>query len=338
MLISVIIPCRNEEANISECINAIYASELNVGYSIEVLLVDGVSDDGTVGLVQELQVKYPTLRLIENIKQVTPVAFNMGIRAAKGGFLQIIGARQVISNNYLQGCIDVLEKNEDIWCVGGGVENVYQTAESEIIGLAMSSAFGVGAGNFRVAKKSEYTDTVGTPMYKTEVFEQIGLFNEDLVRNQDDELNYRVTLNGGNIYLNADVSIKYYVRASIPKLFKQYMQYGYWKVYVNKLHGTVTSIRQLVPLFFVLGIILGLILSMFSLFIAGAFICGLILYVCLAIYFGLKSSNGVLKGIRVARVFPVLHWSYGYGYLKGLVHFFILQKKPTSKSKSLSRD
>jgi len=337
MLISVVIPCRNEVLNIEECVNAIYNSKLKNGLSIEVILVDGLSDDGTLEVVNDLKKRYSTLIVVNNIKQVTPVAFNLGIKKAQGEFVQIIGARQIISANYLQGCIDTLNTDKDIWCVGGGVENVYQTKESEIIGLAMASSFGVGAGNFRVAKKSEFTDTVGTPMYRMNVFTKIGYFNENLVRNQDDEFNYRVTSNGGKIFLNTEITIKYFVRASVSKLFKQYMQYGYWKVYVNKLHNTITSVRQLIPLFFVIGIILGAILTFFSSIFTMLFLIGISLYCLLAIYFGVKSSSNVSKALRVMLIFPVLHWSYGYGYLKGLIHFFILKKNPSQKSKSLSR-
>ncbi len=336
MLISVIIPCRNEVKNIAECVHAIYDSELE-GDTIEVLLVDGLSDDGTIDAVTTLQKTYPSLRIITNELKVTPVAFNLGIKAAQGDYVQIIGARQVISKNYLKLAKQTLEDDPSIWCVGGGVENIYSNKESEIIGLAMASPFGVGAGNFRVSKKSEFTDTVGTPMYKKEVFDKIGLFNESLVRNQDDELNYRVTLNGGKIFLNNDILIKYYVRADLKKLFKQYQQYGYWKVYVNKMHKTVTSIRQLIPLFFVLGIFIGLLLSLFSKILLYAFLGGLLFYMVLALYFGIKVGGGFNRGGKVAKVFPVLHWGYGYGYLKGIIHFLILSKEPSGKSQVLTR-
>ena len=116
------------------------------------------------------------------------------------------------------------------------------------------------------------------------------------------------------------------------------MQYGYWKVYVNQLHKTVTSIRQLIPLFFVLGIVLGLGLSLFLPVFGIVYGLGLLMYVFLGLFFGVKISSGdLVKGVKVALVFPILHWSYGYGYLKGILDFLILRKSPSSKSKQLSR-
>ena len=334
--VTIVIPCRNEEKHIAECINAIYACDIK-SLELEVIVVDGMSTDNTIGEIEKLQKKYPSLRVIQNEKQVTPVAFNLGIIASKGEYIQIVGARQVISKNYLLDAKRILQGNSDVWCVGGGVVNLYQNKESEIIGLAMGSSFGVGGGNFRVLKKSGYTDTVGTPMYPRRVFDEIGLFDEALLRNQDDELNFRITSKGRKIYLNTEIQIKYYVRAKLSNLFKQYFQYGYWKVYVNKMHGTITSVRQLVPLFFVLGLIVGLSASIFLTIALWVYLSWLSLYIFLAIVFGIYSAKSFVKGLRVALVFPVLHFSYGWGYLKGLVDFVIFRRRPRSTASNLSR-
>jgi|TARA_B110000908_G_C10260647_1_gene458997 glycosyltransferase involved in cell wall biosynthesis len=336
-MISVIIPCRNEELNIEECINAIYRNSFGQDQELEVIVVDGLSDDKTLEILAALQTQFNSLRVVNNVKKTTPEAFNLGIKNSKGNFIQIIGARQVISSNYLEGAKKTLVQDEEIWCVGGAVNNVYQTPESETIGLAMSSPFGVGGGNFRIIKESGFVDTVGTPMYKKEVFDEVGFFNEDLKRNQDDEFNYRVIKAGGKIFLNIDISLSYYVRAKTSNLYKQYMQYGYWKVYVNKLHNTITTIRQLVPLFFVLGIIGGILLSIIVPYFGLMFIVFLIIYFVLGLYFARKISKNTTQIFKVSRIFPILHWSYGYGYLKGIIHFFILNKKPSSNNKTLSR-
>jgi GT2 family glycosyltransferase len=334
-MISVVIPCRNEERNIAECVNAIYSSKLDD--ELEVLVIDGMSDDGTRRVISELQKDHPTLRLVENEKKVTPVAFNLGIRESKGDYVQIVGARQIISADYLAKAKQTLIDKPDVWCVGGMVENVYQSEESERIGLAMGSSFGVGGGNFRILKDSTYVDTVGTPMYPSHVFDKIGLFDESLLRNQDDEYNYRLTKAGGKIYLNTEVVIKYYVRASVKKLFKQYMQYGYWKVYVNKMHATVTTIRQLIPFLFVTGLILGAVLSIFVPYFVWVYLAGLGLYLLMALLFGIRAGKSIGQGVKIAMIFPVLHLSYGWGYLKGIIHFFIFGKNPTNKASELSR-
>jgi glycosyltransferase involved in cell wall biosynthesis len=213
VIVSIVIPCRNEEKHIAECVRSIYNSKLEAGINLEVFVVDGMSDDGTIEVINELKNEFSSLDIIPNLAKVTPVAFNLGIKKAKGAYIQIIGARQLVSDNYIQEGVNSLRGDSNIWCVGGVVENVYQTSESEMIGKAMASSFGVGAGNFRVIKKSVFTDTVGTPMYPAEVFDKIGLFDESLVRNQDDELNFRISKLGGKILLNANMFIKYFVRA-----------------------------------------------------------------------------------------------------------------------------
>lgn len=337
MIITVVIPCRNEVGQIKECIQTIYNSKLDKEFELEVLVVDGLSDDGTIEVLTTLCEDYPTLKIVENVAQVTPVAFNLGIKKGKGDFFQIIGARQLISENYLQDAVKSLLEDDSIWCVGGMVENVYLTPESEIIGKAMASPFGVGGGNFRVIKESSFTDTVGTPMYPARVFKEIGLFDESLVRNQDDELNYRVTKAGGKILLNANILIKYFVRAKISQLKKQYYQYGYWKVFVNKKHKTITTVRQLFPLFLVLGLLFGVVLSLIIPFFWFVLASGVFAYALMALYFAKQVGEGGKEILSISTIFPILHFSYGFGYFMGCIDFFILNKKPSSKNKQLSR-
>jgi glycosyltransferase involved in cell wall biosynthesis len=337
MIISVVIPCRNEERHIQKCVEHIYGSDLESDVSLEVIIVDGMSDDNTLSIIKSMQAKFDTLQLVTNVQKVTPVAFNLGINAAKGDYIQIVGARQLISANYLQAAMDKLVAEPTIWCIGGAVENVYENPESILIGKAMSSSFGVGVGNFRIVKEATYTDTVGTPMYPKNVFDKIGLFDEQLVRNQDDELNYRIIKAGGKIYLDPNFSLKYFVRAKINHLKKQYYQYGYWKVYVNKKHKTITTLRQLVPLIFVLCLIFGIMLSLLFPILWFVFFGGLLVYASVALYAGQKEGGTVKEGLNIAKIFPVLHLSYGFGYLIGVFHFLVFNKNPSSKSKELSR-
>lgn len=337
MKISVVIPCRNEKKHIQMCVDAIYANTLAKQNEVEVLIVDGMSDDGTTNIIHELMTQYPSLKLVENHKQVTPIAFNLGITHSTGDFVQIIGARQLISKDYLEKAVACIEQNPEIWCVGGRVENVYENKDSEIIANAMNTPFGVGGGNFRTAKNSTFVDTVGTPMYPRFVFDKVGLFDEELVRNQDDDFNFRVTKAGGKIFLNADILIQYFVRADYNKLFKQYLQYGYWKVYVNRKHQTVTTIRQLFPAGLIAFLILGAFISIFSIYILLAYLSVVLLYLLLAFVYAIKAMNDISQLFSIIKTFMILHISYGWGYLKGLWHFFVLGKNPSQKQTTLSR-
>lgn len=337
MLISIVIPARNEEGSIEKCIDHIYKNELDDTIEIEVIVIDGMSTDDTIEKIEYLKRKYKSLNVFNNEAQTTPTAFNIGIQNSKGDFIQIVGARQFLSKNYLSETLGSFAIDDKIKCVGGGVENVFLNEKSKIIAMAMDSPFGVGGGNFRIAKSSGYVDTVGTPMYPKEVFKEFGYFDEKLVRNQDDEFNYRITSAGFKIYQNKDAIIQYMVRASFKNLKKQYYQYGYWKVYVNRKVQNITTIRQLFPFALVTFTILGLILSFISFYIAIAFSISMLMYVLLSIFFSLKKSTNVKETAVIIWTFWILHFSYGLGYLKGILDFVILSKGPTSKNTTLSR-
>ncbi len=337
MIISVVIPCRNEHEFIEECISSVYLNVLDDLHQLNVIVVDGLSDDGTREIVQRIIPQYKNLYLVDNPQQLTPFAFNLGIHFCKADYYQIVGARQILSNNYLSESISIFLKDSSVWCVGGNVENFYINKTGEIISKAMSTSFGMGLGNFRTLVQSGYTDTVGTPMYPAFVFDKIGYFDEELIRNQDDDFNFRVTKASGKIWFEKSISLKYYVRGNYRSLFKQFFQYGYWKVYVNKKHREVTTIRQLIPPLFVLYLFLLPILFFVSISVFSVFFSGIIFYFLLGIHFSIKKASTFIDFLGVFKTFPILHLSYGIGYFLGIIHFFILKKTPSNNQKSLSR-
>ncbi|MCT4562556.1 MAG: glycosyltransferase family 2 protein [Crocinitomicaceae bacterium] len=338
--ISIVIPCRNEVQYIQECIEHIYASENFNQWEVGVYIVDGMSDDGTREKIQSLLPAYKGLQLVDNEKQLTPFAFNLGIHAGgKVDFVQIIGARHMVSPNYLQLCIEKLESDASTWCVGGRIENEYINDEGRIIAHAMSTSFGMGLGNFRTLNESGYTDTVTSPMYPYWVFEKIGFFDEELIRNQDDDFNFRVSKAGGRIFFENRISLRYYVRGTFNGLWRQFFQYGYWKVYVNKKHKAVTTIRQMVPPAFVAYMLslLPMALVLPSL-LFDIYFLGCLAYVLLMGQNAWKLSNQHKESFfQYCQTFLILHFSYGLGYLKGIQEFLILGKKPSQKQKRLSR-
>jgi GT2 family glycosyltransferase len=297
---------------------------------------DGLSDDQTQTIIKDFASKYSFIHLLENKKKTTPFALNLGLKANNADVKIILGAHAEIYPDYINKCIEAFEFDNQIGCVGGVIENVYENEISEVIGKAMQSSFGVGNAHFRTGQKDGFVDTVAFGAYKKEVFEKIGYFDEELIRNQDDEFNFRLLKNGFKIYLFRPIQSKYYVRASFKKLYKQYYQYGYWKVYVNKKHQTITTIRQMVPLFFVLFLFVGLLLSLFSTIIKIAYTSTIMLYFAAAAYSASKQTQTFKSLINIIRCFFILHFSYGTGYLKGIVDFFLL-KKSIKAEESLSR-
>jgi GT2 family glycosyltransferase len=178
-------------------------------------------------------------------------------------------------------------------------------------------------------------DTVAFGMYKKEVFEKIGYFREELIRNQDDEFNFRMETNGMKCYLNTDLHSKYYVRGTLSKLMKQYYQYGYWKVYVNILHRQITTVRQLVPFAFVcylIALVLAIIIfPKYSPFLA----IPLLFYFILALVFAAKAKSKEPRSTLLS--FFILHLGYGWGYLRGLIEMKIFGKRPSLQNAQHNR-
>tara|TARA_B110000977_G_C11010491_1_gene467485 strand:- start:195 stop:1289 length:1095 start_codon:yes stop_codon:yes gene_type:complete len=359
-ILTVVIPCRNEENYIAKCLESLVACSFDKN-TLEVFVCDGVSDDNTQEIVKSYERKYDFIHLLINDRRTTPFALNLGIERSTSDFVAILGAHAEVSSDYFSQCVADFQLDEKIGCTGGLLINEYEDELSEAIGIAQSSSFGVGNAHFRTGAKSGCVDTVAFGTYRKSMLDEIGYFDEELVRNQDDELNYRVIKNGWKIYLNTGVTALYYVRGSFSKLYKQYWQYGYWKVFVNKKHAAVTSVRQLVPALFVLGVVLfictevlaslasvsviGSVASFFSLalffsigfYLILSFIIGINLWTNKCDFEIKKRRESLSTPFFVMFSFFILHFSYGLGYWKGILDFLIKGKGPTKKSENLTR-
>ncbi len=334
--VSVIIACRNEVNSIEACIQSALTNETE-SLKVDIIVCDGKSDDGTYELLARLSATEPRLKVLVNKELYAPHAFNLGIKNADGDYVLIVGARHILAPDYLTVCLKAFEKDSSIACVGGKVNNVYVNRTGEIIAQAMDTSFGVGGGNFRILREDTYTDTVGTPLYHKAIFEEIGLFDENLVRNQDDEFNFRLTQSGRKILFTPKAELQYYVRGNYLNLFKQYFQYGYWKVFVNKKHKTVTTVRQLFPMLWMLFLFLGWLPALLIPEMIYVYLGFIGLYFLAAFYFSAKKSRNISTYFSVIWVFLILHCSYGLGYLNGIWHFLVLKKQPTHRATSMSR-
>lgn len=326
-MISVVIPCRNEEKAIQACVDAIYASDYP---NIEVLVVDGMSTDGTRDLVTRLQSKYPTLRLIDNPQQLTPFAFNLGVTNANGEYIQIVGSRNIMAPDYLRRLKETLDSRPDVGCVGGDYQHVFTDEKSRYIALAMESKFGMGSSNYRTMRQDGPVDTVGVPMYRRAIFTEVGLFDNELTRNQDDEYNFRVRQRGYKIWYVHEARVTYLVRGSLQKAFKQFFQYGYFKVRVSQKHRQPTTLRQLVPAAFLAFLVFNLLFTMLSLWA----ILSLIIVGSLYVILGMSLAGERLtlyQRLKVLKVCFVLHIAYGWGFWRGIWDFLICRRKPQDR-------
>jgi GT2 family glycosyltransferase len=203
----------------------------------------------------------------------------------------------------------------------------------------MGSPFGVGNALFRYSSTEEMVDTVAFGAYRRSIFEKIGLFDEEFVRNQDDELNFRITKSGGKILLSPDIVSHYYTRGSFSKLWRQYFQYGFWKVRVIQKHKRPASLRHLVPMLFVLSLISGAVLSIFFPLFRYLSLLLLLTYTVFASAFAVKASKGTMQHVfSVIWSFVILHISYGLGFLNGIFAFYVTRNKDSvSKNTRMSR-
>ena len=348
--VSVVIPARNEADYIAACVQSVLQSNYPQE-RLDVWVVDGQSEDGTTAIVEQLAQQDARVHLVNNPARVTPVALNLGINSSKGDVVIILGGHATVEPDFVANNVKVLEDKPEVGCAGGTINNIYQNKTSERIGVAMSSPFGVGNAHFRTGGKSGYVDTVAFGAYRRSVLDEVGLFDERLVRNQDDELNYRITKAGYKIWLSADIRSNYYVRSSLKKLARQYYQYGYWKVFVNKKHRTVTTLRQLAPPIFVFCILAWLFLMVSGpiwgpLFPWDGWGLVLIILVAFPLFYFSTAIGFAAKTLReqkktgspaLVMIFFILHVSYGWGYLEGLVQFFVMNKQPGRAQTKTSR-
>ena len=339
--ISVIIPCRNEEKFIANTLDSIINGTYPLD-NMEILVVDGMSNDKTREIVKEYEKKYPQIKLVDNPQRTVPYAMNYGIKQAKGDIIVRLDAHSIYPENYIEKLVYWLEKlNADN--VGGvwDTQPANDSLEAKAIALATSHPFGIGNAQYRISNKKEpyEVDTVPFGCYKKEVFERIGLYDTDLTRNQDDELNARLIQNGGKIYLIPDLKIKYFARDKLSKMFKMFYQYGYFKPLVNLKLKQPATMRQFVPLFFVLFLILGLILSFISSIFFYFFMAGLLIYfgVNFLVSFKIAKREKNYKLIPyLILTFFLIHFAYGIGYLKGIFDFILFKKHKNKKINDLN--
>ena len=334
--VSIIIPCRNEENYIENAIRSIL-TQASDKINIEIIIIDGISEDNTQTIIQSIIANDSRVRLFLNHAKTTPQAMNIGISNAQYPYIIRIDAHAEAKEGFIEKSIQAIQSDDTIDCAGGKIINIYENPIAKSIGKAMSSKFGVGNATFRIGGERKFVDTVAFGIYKKAIFERIGMFDERLVRNQDDELNYRIIQSGGKILYDPQIESLYYVRGSFIKLAKQYFQYGYWKIFVNKKHNAVTSIRQLFPFLFILGLLVGGIASFFHKIIFMLFASVICFYAVVCIILGLKLGDELKDKIQVMMVFPILHISYGWGYLIGLIDFILLNKKITKKATEITR-
>jgi glycosyltransferase involved in cell wall biosynthesis len=322
--VSIVIPCRNEEKFIGNCLDSIIENDYPPNM-LEILIVDGESEDKTKEIINEYSQKYPFIRLLCNPNKVTPFALNIGIENAKGEIIMRMDAHATYEKDYISKCVKYINEYEAD-NVGGAMITIPRdnTFVGRAIVSALSHRFGVGGSVFRTgSKEPRWVDTVFGGCYKREVFDKIGLFNENLVSTQDMEFNQRLIKAGGKILLHPEIVSNYYTRSDFKSFCKNNLRNGIWAIYPLKFVAHIpVSWRHFIPLVFVSGLIGSAVLSAFFHFFLWLLLFVVGSYSLANIYFSFKITTKE-KDFRYLFVMPIifasLHVVYGLGSFWGLL-------------------
>jgi succinoglycan biosynthesis protein ExoA len=342
MTISVLVPCRNEARHIREFLDSLMAQDLDPAWELEILVADGMSDDGTRDILRDYikqtsgarPIVRTIVRMIDNPGRIVSTGLNAAILASTGEIIVRMDAHTVYAQDYIRECVRAMQTS--------GADNVggpWVASGRGLLGRAIAAAFRVpfctGGGKAHDASYEGEVDTVYLGCWARPVFDRAGLFDPDLVRNQDDEFNFRLKRAGGRIWQSPRIKSSYTPRASLKGLFRQYMQYGFWKVAVMRKHRAVASLRHLVPVMFVLAnLVLAVAVAIPSparLYALAAWALMLAAYLCAA----LVAAAAVARedGWEILPILPAVfltyHFAYGFGFLCGLL------SKPTTDGRAL---
>ena len=316
-LLSVIAPCRNEAAFIDDFCDSVLRQQLPAGWHMEVLIADGMSDDGTRERLQERCARDGRLVLVDNPGRIVSTGLNACIARARGEVVARLDIHTVFAPDYLARCIEALERS--------GADNVggpWVAQGTGPMGEAIAAAFQcrwvVGGARSRDQGYEGAVDTVYLGCWRREAFARFGLFDEALVRNQDDEHNLRLRRGGGRIWQSGTIHSVYHPRDSLRHLYAQQQQYGYWRPFVVRKHGQPGSMRQLVPALFVAALVLSAVLLPWTPWPAIALLALYGPYLLLASVAAARAAGARHTLWRLPAVIAAFHIGYGWGTWQGL--------------------
>jgi succinoglycan biosynthesis protein ExoA len=317
--ISVVAPMRNEAEHVGAVVADLAAQDFDG--EVELLVADGGSTDGSVArLLAACEQRGLAVTVLDNPERYVSHGLNRCVRAATGDLIARVDCHSRYPADYLRRCALAAEETGAA-NVGGIFLPAGRTATERAVACAMDSPFGGIHWTRHAARERVEVDTVPYGAFRPEAFERAGLFDESLVRNQDDEFNLRLRLAGCRIVQDSSIRIEYIPRGSFAGVFRQYFEYGLWKPAVMRKHGRPTSARSLVPVALVASIALLAVLAPWLQVAALLLALELALYASGALAFGglsLRRRQEPLRLLpRVAAAFPAFHLAHGLGQLTG---------------------
>ncbi len=324
--VSIVLPARNEARFIAACLDSILAFTYPRD-RMEILVAEGMSEDRTRAIVAQYAARHREIRLIDNPRRIVPSGLNAAIRVAVGDVILRVDAHALYPPDYVNKLVAELEASgaDNV----GGVQITLPSAATPIaraIARGLAHPMGVGNAYFRTGSaRPRWVDAVPFGCYRREVFERIGFFDEEMLRNEDDEFNFRLRRHRGRILLVPTVTCCYFARATLGKLARQFYQYGYWKPFVARKVGGVRTVRQVVPALSLASLAAAALAGVWwgASRLATLALIGSYTAMVLGSAVGVARRDGLRCGLAFVAVLPVLHGSYGLGYLLGSLHFWL---------------
>lgn len=336
--VSIIIPCRNEEQFIAQCLDSLLSQDYPKE-NLEILVIDGMSEDETRKIVERYSKQHSYIKLLNNPKKTTPSALNIGVTQAKGEIIMKIDAHATYEKDYISKCVKYL-KEYRADNVGGilKIKPSQNTLTAKAITFCLSHRFGAGNSYMKTGTKNpREVDTVAFGCWRKEVFGKVGLFDERFVRSQDFELNSRLKKAGGKIFLVPDIVATYHPEANFFAFLRHNFTDGAWVFYPLKFGKIVFSWRHLIPFLFVLSLVSSGILSIFFSSFLWLFYVISISYLFVAIYLSLQIAFQQ-RDFRYLFLMPIVfanrHLGYGLGSFSGLLAVFLPIPQQLLKTKT----
>jgi succinoglycan biosynthesis protein ExoA len=317
-LVTLAIPCFNEEGHIEACIRDVFAQDYPAD-RLEVLVGDGMSTDRTRAILADLAERHGgRLRVIDNPRRLQAAALNAMIAEAKGDVVVRMDVHARYAPDFVRQCVAVLEET-GAWNVGGAARPMAESWFQSAVAAALESRLAVGGSAYRNPDAEGFTDTVFPGAFPRRVFEQIGTFDPNAITNEDAEINQRILKAGGKVYVSRRIVVHYFPRDSMSGLARQYFKYGKGRARTFLKHRGLPRLRPMVPFFMVTSGAVMLVTPP--------------LHPLIPLLAGLYGAANLFEAIRVTRgrglamipvvasIFPVLHVSHGVGFAAGLVHY-----------------